>query len=62
MHGFLPSCFEGDLGGMLAINTAGGWRQGGSKQLSAAQRFACDWLCLFNIKVLRLGRQNGDIF
>lgn len=47
---------------MLAINTAGGWRQGGSKQLSAAQRFVCDWLCLFNIKVLRLGRQNGDIF
>lgn len=37
-------CFYGDFGGIFAVNTARGRRLGGSKQVSTAQRLACDQL------------------
>lgn len=38
--GILLFCFDGDFGGMFAINMAGV----GSKQVATAQRLACDQL------------------
>lgn len=44
--GILLFCIYGDFGGMFAINMAGGGRPGERKQVSTAQRSACDQLSL----------------
>lgn len=55
--GFCPLVFMG----IECCSYSQGGKQGRSKLLPTAWRLICDGLCLFNIKVLRQKRQNGDI-